>query len=242
MKIVNVGSCCAYSGSIDWNAVYRKYYNLNSVESRLGKYLDSHCQISFSGFGEIANRLANRHYVHFIEFSKSMVESARKEFPGIHKISNANIIDAFRYDETQVLFVVCRISAYWRSYVEIQRFLNGLKLVSKDLVVVDFFDDGKLEGSAALGSLKFSEIYRIQREESSYAGAVDSVNILLAKVQGSYTIDDQTHWYIEDRAFYNPINIRNYFAVHLEGYDVAIESPIVDEDPGFTLVLRRISV
>jgi hypothetical protein len=227
-----------YSGLIDWNAVYRKYYQLDSIEHRLLNYLQNPCRITFSGFGEIANRLSKLHHVHFIEYSDSMVRSARREFPEIAKISNANIVDVLEYEKTQVLFVVCRITAYWRRINDLQKFIVGVKRAPKEIIVVDFFHKGKIESGGALGNLEFSEIKQIQNTEKPRETS-DSISIQLATVHGSYTTDGKSHAYHEVRAFYDPNEVRYYFAARMDGYGVSVEPPIVDGDPGFTLVLRK---
>ena len=227
-----------YAGLINWNSVYRKYYQLDSIEHRLLNYLQHPSRITFSGFGEIANRLSRLHHVHFIEYSNAMVRSAKKEFPEIVHISNANIIDVLEDEKTEVLFVVCRITAYWHRIGDLQRFVAGLKRTPKEIVVVDFFHKEKMEGGGALGNLEFSEIQQNQVNEASQE-ALNSITIRLATVHGSYTIDEKSHSYHEVRAFYDPNEVTNYFAASLDGYDVSIEPPIVDGDPGFTLLLRN---
>ena len=134
-----------YSGSIDWNMIYREYYQLDSIECRLREYLSSPCPIAFCGFGEIASRLSTTHSVHFIEYSESVVEAAELEFQNIEKISHLNILDALEFEHSRVIFVVCRVSAYWTSPDSLSRFALGLRQSPRDLVVVDFFDIGKLD-------------------------------------------------------------------------------------------------
>lgn len=227
-----------YSGLIDWNAVYRKYYQLDNIENRLLDYLKKPCQLTFSGFGEIASRLSRHCRVHFIEYSDSMVQSARREFPEIDQISNANILDSLKHDKSQVLFIVCRITAYWHRFSDLQRFVDGVNCAQYELVVVDFFDEGKLESGGALGQLEYSDV-RVIRDEEFSRDTLEPMNIRLAKIDGTYSVNKKLFEYSEIRAYYKPSEVSTYFTTRMNEYDVAIESPIVDGDPGFTVVLRK---
>ena len=228
-----------YSGEIDWNMVYREYYQLDSIESRLKGYLSSQCQCIFCGFGEIASRLSTTHSVHFIEYSESVVRAAELEFPNIGKISHLNILDALEFDRSRVIFVVCRVSAYWTSPDSLSRFALGLRQSPRDLVVVDFFDIGKLDSNETLGNPEYSEFEQVILEENLNTLPNLPIHLNLARVDGTYQLKNEKYPFSESRAFYNPSEVRDYFSNHFYEYDVSIEAPIVDMDPGFTLVIRR---
>lgn len=228
-----------YSGSIDWNMIYREYYQLDSIECRLREYLSSPCPIAFCGFGEIASRLSTTHSVHFIEYSESVVEAAELEFQNIEKISHLNILDAIKSERSRVIFVVCRVSAYWTSPNSLSRFVLGLRQLPRDLVVVDFFDVGKLESNETLGNPDYSELKQIPIRENLNTLPAPPIHLNLARVNGTYQLQEEKYPFSETRAYYNPCEVRDFVSNHLYEYDISIEPPIVDLDPGFTLVIRR---
>ena len=228
-----------YSGSIDWNMVYREYYQLDSIERRLRGYLSCPCSVAFCGFGEVASRLSTTHSVHFIEYSESVVQAAELEFPDIKKISHLNILDAIEFERSPVIFVVCRVSAYWTSPNSLSRFVLGLRRSPRDLVVIDFFDVGKLESNEMLGNPEYSELEQITIREDLKSLPASPIYLNLARVNGKYQLKNEIYSFLETRAFYNPCEVRDFVSNRLHEYDVSIEPPIIDLDPGFTLVIRR---
>ena len=228
-----------YSGSIDWNRIYREYYQLDRIECRLRGYLSSSCPVAFCGFGEIASRLATTHTIHFIEYSASVVQAAEIEFPGIQKISHLNILDAIESEHWRVIFVVCRVSAYWTNPNSLSRFVHGLRRSPRDLVVVDFFDMEKLESNETLGNPEYSELEQIVIRANSNTLPASDIHLNLARVNGTYQLKNGTYPFSEIRAYYNPGEVKDFVSNCLDQYEVSIEPPIIDLDPGFTLVIRK---
>ena len=229
----------SYSGALDWNAVYRNYYLLENIEHRLYGYISDPCQIAFCGFGEIASRLSKNHSVHFIEYSESVVKAAELEFPNINKITHQDILDAVVTERSPVIFVICRVSAYWTSPDSLSRFVHGLQKSPRELVIVDFFYSGKLESNKTLGNPEYSEIEEVMLSDNHNFQGTSPIHLQLAKVQGAYELNNNMFPFSETRAFYNPYEVREFISNRLADYKVSIEPPIVKQDPGFTLVIRR---
>ena len=229
----------SYSGDIDWNRVYRRYYQLDQIEDRLERLLIVPSDVLFCGFAEIASRLSSRHTVHFMEYSDAVAEAARREFPTIARTSRGNILDAIGLETSPVVMVVCRISAYWQTEDCLQRFFSGIRATSRELVVVDFFDADRLEGGRVLGNIEFSNIRRLASVPGGMACEEQRPTVLLAQVQGSYPLADDVNAFVETRAFYRQQELVDYANKLLPDYDVSVEPPIVEKDPGFTLVIRR---
>lgn len=228
-----------YSGSIDWNTIYNEFYPLDRIERRLQGYLHKPRKITFCGFGDIANRLSKRHSVHFIEHSESIASCAEFEFPDIDRISHSDILDAIGGEDAPVVFITCRVSAYWTSPDSLYRFLKGIQKSKKELVLIDFFDATNLQSNRTLGNLTFNNIDQIVFDTNETGQHSTPLHLLLATVKGSYYFNTKTVSFSETRAFYDPFEIREFVASQLDEYDISIKPPIVDMDPGFTLVIRQ---
>lgn len=229
----------SYSGQINWNSVYRAYYQIDQIVDRIEHLLPSSSELVFCGFGEVACRLSKRHSVHFIEFSEVVAEAARREFPTITKISQANILDAVKSDSAPVVLVMCRVSAYWQTTDCLERFLLGVKDSSRDMIAVDFFDADRLEGGQLLGNPIFSNVRILQESKESVACLSKRPSVLLATVSGSYPLETNENSFVETRAYYHLAEVLEFTKILLSGYDVSVEPPIIDTDPSFTLVACR---
>ena len=228
----------SYSGEIDWNAIYRTFYQIDQIEERIESLLTGSSDIVFCGFGELAHRLSTRHTVHFVEYSEAVAKAANNEFPSIRKVSHANILDAIKSQPAPVVLVVCRISAYWQSPNCLERFLLGVRASSRDLVAIDFFDAEKLEGGESLGNLSFSDIRTASGPLEDRVGQYERPSVLLADVRGSYRMADKVDAFSETRAYYQRGEVLKFAENLLPEYGVSIEDPIIDSDPGFTLMIR----
>ena len=227
-----------YSGSIDWVAVYRQHYSIDAIEARLCSYLKDNSQILFAGFGEVANRLSRDHEIHYVEFSASMVDAARREFTSIGKITHGSILDVAKLCPSEVILITCRISAYWHQYEDLQRLINAVLLNDTRLLIVDFFDVTILESTPTLGDISFVSL-EPHSENEQHGSSCDDSFPTLVKVAGAYDCSDARYSFEETRAYYPKQGLLDAVGARLPHYDVSVEPPIVIGDPGFTLVVRR---
>jgi len=229
----------SYSGSIDWNEIYRTHYSISTIHEKVEGFLRRSVDILFCGFGEVAARLSGRHSVHFVEYSRSIVEDAKREFPEIHRISHADAIDVVAADPASAVLVLCRISAYWHSPDCLSRFFENVSCRRREVVAVDFFDAGRLEGGTALGSPIYSDVRPGPSIGGSGSATAIQPSLVLAQVQGSYQVHDTTASYSETRALYDSAYARALATKYLADYDISVELPVIASDPGFTIVARR---
>ena len=227
-----------YSGSIDWVAVYRQHYSIDTIEARLSSYLEDSSEILFAGFGEVANRLSRDHEIHYVEFSASMVDAARREFTSIGRITHGSILGVAKLCPCEVILITCRISAYWHQDEDLQRLINAVLLNDTRLLIIDFFDVTKLESTPTLGDISFVSI-ESQHVNEQHGSSYDGCFPTLVKVAGAYDCSDARYSFEETRAYYSKQGLLDAVGGRLLKYDVSVEAPIVVGDPGFTLVARK---
>lgn len=160
----------SYIGDIDWLSIYRRYYSIDDIVTRLQPLLPDSTDIVFSGFAEVASRLSHQHRVHLIEYSPSMLTAAQQEFSNIVEASEGNVLDTIHDHATKVALVICRISAYWHSTNCLHQLLNGVKTHNRKVIVVDFFDANRLESNESLGDLTFSDFRKAESYWDQKAG------------------------------------------------------------------------
>jgi len=228
----------SYDGTIRWNRVYRQFYDLPSISTRLNSYIPRNSRILFSGFADVAHQLTSEHYVHLVEFSKAMAKAAQQECTGISEITRADVLEKLPDSSETVVFIVCRISAYWHTNTSMLKLLEGFKYSQKNLLIVDFFDANRLHSTRALGDVTFSSVTR-NPVSSVRSGSEKMPNVTTAIVSGRYIGVDFDHSFEERRAFYDPEEVSRYVRAELKDFQVAIESPLIRNDPSFTLVVRR---
>ena len=225
-----------YLGDIRWNEIYRHFYSIPEIELRLQSYLAGHSRIVFAGFGELADRLAGAHSVKFVEYSESMVMFAKEEFPRIQSIQHKNIVEHLAVADEPVVFIICRISAYWHTREGIVKLFSNIKTSRRTHVVIDFFDSSKLHSTEVLGNIKFERVRKCVEPITVNDTAVEPPDIVLADVEGCYETGDRSYPFTETRAFFNPDDIKRYASRVLPTHVVSIEEPLVSGDPGFTLL------
>lgn len=240
----------AYAGDIDWNAIYRRYYDLDGMHAALEAWLKAPATMVFSGFAELAARLSARHQVHFVEFHESVAASARDHHPVIAKVSRADVIDAVRLDPAPVVLVAGRVSAYWQGGGDLARFLQNVLQRPRELVLVDFFDAADLDGAGgpALGCPTYSDVRPVAAESALQAGGSaapgDHPALLLARTSGRYSLEGTSIEYCETRAFFSREFVLHAAEAALPDpavnarYDLSIEAPLVHGEAGFTLLVR----
>lgn len=226
-----------YGGSIDWVEVYRQHYSIDSIEARLASYLVGHPDILFAGFGEVANRLAQNHDVHYVEFSASMIDQARSQFKRIARTTHGDILEEVKHFPSAAVLVTCRISAYWHRDSDLPQFLDQVRLNNAQLIIVDFFDKDKMESTPTLGDICFSKSSSNGNTTQRDSTSVDALPTLVT-VSGAYVCSGSRYTFEETRAYYSKPGVLKAARELLPDHQVCIESPIVDGDPGFTLVVR----
>jgi len=229
----------SYDGDIQWNDIYRQHYSLNEIDQRLRDYVEQPSNIVIAGFAEIANRLAKKHQVHFVEFSESMVEAAKNNFSAIHALTHGDIVKSLADTDEPIVFVICRVSAYWQSLDSLAQFFKNASRVHRQCIVVDFFDANRLESTPVLGDIVFSNV-REEGDRSTHVNSTRVPRILLADVQGRYNTSNGSYHFSETRAFYYADEVADYARKMLPEHSITIESPLVSADPGFTLVVTKI--
>lgn len=230
---INNGST-SYSGDISWNEVYRTHYNLAAMAALVEALTGPPNRIVFSGFGQLAAMLSKSHSVHFVEYSESMVRAAKREFAEIGRISHADILDIVEDEDAPVVLVLCRISAYWQEAWQLSHFLDRVRRHPRDLIAIDFFDAERLEGGGTLGNPDFLSAHSIETRTPK-----GTLRITLATSTGEYKLVNRSVHYEEQRAYYDSGNVLELARGYLPDYEVEVATPIVEGDPGFTLVARR---
>ncbi len=239
-------SSSSYDGTIDWNEVYRQFYDIPAMTDRINAYLSDNSRVLYAGFGEIAERLSLNHDVRFVEYSPAMANAAQREFANLSKITCSNVLDEIASSEEAVILVVCRISAYWHNAENIKSLISAIQESAKDILIVDFFDSERLHSTKTLGDVTFSDIHHKapQQNESEphkhVEGSISDFTVTTAMVSGRYKGIGIDHEFSETRAFYNGTDMLAYVRSELKNYSVSIDEPIVDDDPGFTLCARRV--
>ena len=220
-----------YSGSVDWNAIYREGYPLERIARRLARLLpdDQGQPVLMAGFAEVAAILSRQHDVRFVEYSQYMVEEARRHWPQLDEVVHGDILDVLAETPASCVAISCRISANWQQGEQLARLVKAILRHPRLRIVIDAFDVERLPLSTRIvsGSGRHQLAWQTLSRH------------MLEPEWGMHAV----HWRGEkpDRPAWvsacEPATLTRCLARQLPGHEVRCLPPLIPLDPGFTLVI-----
>lgn len=228
-----------YSGAIDWNRIYSTFHDPFLVANRVQEELDgSNTLVVFSGFQQTAYHLANQRPVTFVDYSSSITDHAKKQYPQLHEVHTGDITKLAALLPVPNIVIACRISAYWDAPEYFERLADSLLSFPRERVLIDFFDRDLVkpgqsltfESEGGVGDWVFLDFEESNGKEPS---------ICKAKLKVSYSLIDHSFSYEGYRSFFRKDEILCWGQLKLSDYSVTLGEPLLDNDPSFSLKLVR---
>ncbi len=239
---MNFPHASKYAGEIDWNAIYRTFYPLPEMKRRIREMLiDAPGQpVLFAGFAELAADVAKDWPTRFVEHSEHMADVARVEFPEIQAVIYADILNYLALDDSPIVLIICRVSAYWQDVQSFDRLVTNLIKHPRKLIMLDFFDSAALAHSSEFEMLITEHGKGIWHFSNSRVVDDGFPTITLSTLNGRFDDGLSVVEFNAELAFFDQYEVSRWLKAALPDYDISIAPPLVPGDPGFLVVLQKI--
>ncbi len=226
-----------YSGTVDWNLIYRCFHSPEDIATRIQNYFPNHnSEILFAGFPETASLLCEYGYsIKFLEFSPQMAHIAQTAFPNL-SVQTGDILEILKHDKSIDITIVCRISAYWQSIEDLLLLVKSLQQFPRRRILIDFYDrelvsPGKQINFSRNNGHGYWKFIDLEDDTNS------EVTISKAKMEVEYSIGELNFQYPATRSFFRKENLLKFFKGHFFQATLHSAESLLTNDPSFTIII-----
>lgn len=224
-----------YLGTIDWDCIYREFHTPLAIAQRIEdelKNMDG--KILFAGFSDVAEYLAQKRELRFVDASHVVIEKVRQKKGHITDTVVGNVCEQLA--DFLNIVVVCRISAFWKTSQAFTTLIQSILASPRQTVLIDFYDAHMVNEKTDIhfATAKSKGRWKVTALHKSTGDIPSNIH---ADIDVSYSMSDMNVAYPAQRAFFERSAIEKYFRESLKNYWVEIKKGIIKDDPSFLMKL-----
>lgn len=224
-----------YSGSLDWDTIYRAFHDPASVAENITSLLGNiDGPVVFCGFPEVAAELSRSFEIVHVDNSPAVIANSKARYPGVARIVLSEISEFLRSSNAKHVVISGRLSAFWKTLDNLRTIADAILAFPRESVLIDFFDESQVfpgqivnfSSPQGRGAWECLDVEPSTTQEPMITAVTLKIDYSLGATKASF---------VAKRSYFDSLSLKRWKEKAFSEYETSLLEGLVPNDPSFSI-------